>query len=216
MRASIVFDLDGTLIDSAPDIRGIANGLLHKEGAAPLSLDETRSFIGNGVPAFVKKARCARSIPSDRQEPMVKEFIAAYHTAFDLTELYSGTREMLETLYRNHALGICTNKALGPTKSVLEHFEMDHFFGSVIGGDSLPTRRPDPEMLHQAFDALDGRRRIYVGDSEVDAETAQRAGVPFLLFSGGYRKTSVKNIVHHGVFDNHTDLAPLVEKTLSD
>lgn len=213
-RASIIFDLDGTLIDSAPDIQAIANGLLEAEGAAPLSLTETRSFIGSGVPAFVSRARKARDVPSDRQAPMVAAFIEVYHTAFSRTELYPGARDMLAQLHRRHALGICTNKVAGPTHAVLEHFGIDHYFGSIFGGDSLPSRKPDPATLHAAFCALDGTRRIYVGDSEVDAETAERAGVPFLLFSGGYRKSPVARIPNQGVFDAHADLESLVEKTL--
>lgn len=213
-RAGIVFDLDGTLIDSAPEIQGIANGLLEMEGAAPLSLAETRRFIGNGVPAFVEKARIARDIHPDRQAPMVEAFIEVYYTAFARTGLYPGVREMLEKLHGRYALGICTNKVAGPTHAVLSHFGIDKYFASVIGGDSLPTRKPDPAMLFAAFDALNVTQRIYVGDSEVDAETAQRAGVPFLLFSGGYRKSPVVQILNQGAFDNHVELEALIEKAL--
>ncbi|MGD9293540.1 MAG: HAD-IA family hydrolase [Roseobacter sp.] len=208
-RARIVFDLDGTLIDSAPDIQGIANALLSLEGKPEISLAQTRRFIGNGVEVFVQRLRELRRIPDDRQEPMTKAFIERYETAFELTHLYPHVFEVLQKLHAHHALGICTNKVVIPCRAVLRHLGIAHFFDTIVGGDSLPTRKPDPAMLHAAFENLEGGDCIYVGDSEVDAETALRANVPFLLFTGGYRKTSVDQIPARGTFSSHLDLLDL-------
>lgn len=211
--ASIVFDLDGTLIDSAPDLQKIANDLLQADGRGPISLIETRSFIGNGASVFVERMCSARSVPKSSEPDYIEAFLKAYQTAFELTELYPGVRMALETLKaHDHKLGICTNKPIGPCHAVLSHLKLDGFFDTVIGGDSLPVRKPDPATLFAAFDALNGDASVYVGDSEVDAETAERAKVPFLLFTEGYRKTSVDQIPHTAVFSHFNGLHDLVSQ----
>ncbi|MEM7732002.1 MAG: HAD-IA family hydrolase [Pseudomonadota bacterium] len=212
----IVFDLDGTLIDSAPDIQGIANDLLRAEGMEEIDLAQTHRFIGNGLGVFVTKMRELRGIPEDAQDRLVDAFTERYYTAYSRTALYPGVREALSALTKDHVLGICTNKLLGPCHAVLKHLAIDHFFSIVVGGDSLPTRKPDPEMLFAAFDALGSGPMIYVGDSEVDAQTAQRAHVPFLLFTQGYRKSSVDQIPHSVAFDAYDAFPCLIEGQIKD
>lgn len=214
--ARIVFDLDGTLIDSAPDIHGIANRLLAAEGKPAISLAQARDFIGNGASVFVQKMRAANGIPDSEHDRLLSAFIAAYDDAVHLTVPYPGVRETLEALRgQGHALGVCTNKPLRPTRAVLAHLGLDCFFDVVLGGDSLPVHKPNPAPLKAAFDALPDGREIYVGDSEVDAETARRAEVPFLLFSEGYRKTPVDQIPHRQAFSRFDQLTPLIDNLLA-
>lgn len=214
--ARIVFDLDGTLIDSAPDIHGIANRLLADEVKPPITLAQARDFIGNGASVFVEKMRAAAGIPDSEHARLLSAFIGAYDDAVHLTVPYSGVRVALEELRaRGHALGVCTNKPLQPTRAVLVHLGLDRLFDIVLGGDSLPVHKPDPAPLRAAFDALSNGPEIYVGDSEVDAETARRAGVPFLLFAEGYRKNPVDRIPHRKVFSRFEDLVALVDLLLS-
>lgn len=209
--ASIVFDLDGTLIDSAPDLQKIANDLLQADGFAPISVTETRSFIGNGASVFVEKMCEARSVPKSSEPQYIDAFLKAYQSAFGLTDPYPGVGSALEKLKaQNHKLGICTNKPIGPCRAVLSHLNLTEFFDTIIGGDSLSVRKPDPATLFAAFDALQGDVSVYVGDSEVDAETAQRAKVPFLLYTEGYRKTSVDQIPHTATFSHFSELNDLV------
>lgn len=209
--ARIVFDLDGTLIDSAPDIHGIANALLAAEGLAPITLEQTREFIGNGASVFVQRMRAARGIPDSAHDRILADFIAAYEDAVHLTVPYPGVPEALETLRaQGHALGICTNKPIGPTRAVLAHLGLDRFFATVWGGDSLPVHKPDPAPLRAALDALPPGPAIYVGDSEVDAETARRAQIRFLLFTEGYRKSPIATIRHAEAFDSFDRLPDLV------
>lgn len=214
MSGCIVFDLDGTLIDSAPDIQGIANAVLGEVGAAPITLDETRSFIGDGVQVFVARMRAARAIPDSEQARMLEEVVARYDDAVTLTVTYPDVVETLEALSARHRLGICTNKLLRPCMAVLRHLEIEGFFGSVWGGDNPLARKPDPAPLLAVFEELGEGRRLYVGDSEVDAETAQRAGVPFLLFTEGYRKSPVASIPHEESFSEFKDLMGLVDAQL--
>ncbi len=215
MSARIVFDLDGTLIDSAPDIRGVANVLLTAEGLEPLTLDDTRAFVGNGAAVFIERMRAARGIPDADHHRLHQAFIARYDAAVDLTHPYPGVRAALTELRTNHRLGICTNKPLSPCEAVLAHLGLDGHFATVWGGDSLASRKPDPAPLHAAFDALGDGPRIYVGDSEVDAETAERAGVPFLLYTEGYRKTPVHDLPHHAAFNDFAQLPGLVTQLLA-
>lgn len=213
--ARIVFDLDGTLVDSAPDIRAVANAVLTEEGRAPLSMAETVSFIGEGTSTFVARMRAARDIPETEHERLHAAFLPRYKGAVALTEPYAGAIEALRILSDGgHVLGLCTNKPEGPTDAVLRHFGMQDLFAVRIGGDSLKERKPDPAPLHAALDALGSGPSLYVGDSETDAETARRAGVPFLLFTRGYRKAAVETLPHRAAFDDWSALPSLVADAL--
>ena len=109
-----------------------------------------------------------------------------------------------------HLLGICTNKPVVPARNVLDHLGMTDRFGVVLGGDSLAVKKPDPAPLHAALEALGDGPALYVGDSEVDAETAAAAGLPFLLFTEGYRKRPAEELPQAGRFRAFADLPGLV------
>ncbi|MGV6811858.1 MAG: phosphoglycolate phosphatase [Brevirhabdus sp.] len=214
--ARIVFDLDGTLIDSAPDIHGIANALLEKEGLEPITLDQARDFIGNGAGVFVKKMRAARNIPESEQTRLLADFVARYDDAVTLTVPYAGVEDALKALKaEGHILGICTNKPINPCRAVLEHLRLDGYFDTFWGGDSLPVHKPDPAPLFAAFEALGDGPMLYVGDSDVDAETAQRAKVPFFLYTEGYRKQPVAEMPHDVAFDDFAALPGLMADMLA-
>ena len=215
--ARIVFDLDGTLVDSAPDIHAIANAVLAEEGLAPITFAQARSFIGNGAPVFVRRLREARGVPDAEQPRLLAAFIARYEGAVTLTAPYPGVAGALEALAGNgHALGLCTNKPIGPARSVLAHFGLDRHLAAVVGGDSLPVHKPDPALLQAVFAALGDGACLYVGDSEVDAETAARAGVPFVLFTEGYRKSPVDALPHTAAFSDFSALPDLLNGLLRD
>lgn len=212
MSIRIVFDLDGTLIDSAPDIHGVANTLIAPHGAQ-ITLAQTHSFIGNGVSTFIRRMLAATSLDADLHDGLLPAFKHAYLTAFTKTEIYAGVEAALDALKAEGSpLGICTNKPLAPTHAVLDHLDLARYFATVWGGDSLPVHKPDPAPLHAAFKALGEGPCIYVGDSEVDAQTAQEAGIPFLLYTKGYRKTPVDQIPHTAAFDDFAELPALVTR----
>lgn len=214
-RARIVFDLDGTLIDSAPDIQGIANAGLEKIGFAPITLEETHKFIGAGIQNFIEQMREARGVPDRYQEVLLKDLTARYETAVELTVMYPGVPEALATLAQSHQLGICTNKLYKPCISVLKHLRIDQFFETVWGGDNALARKPDPAPLQAAFADLGTGGCIFVGDSEIDAETAQRANVPFILFTKGYRNKPIEQIPHNVALDTFADLNKEIEALLA-
>ncbi len=209
--ARVVFDLDGTLVDSAPDLQAIANALLHPLGHAPLTLDEVRGFVGHGVAVFITRMRAARGIADADQATLLAGFLAHYDTAVGLTTLYPGVPQALAALQQaGHRLGLCTNKPLAPTLALLRHVGLAGQFAKVIAGDTFPTRKPDPAPLRAAFDMGGGGPDLYVGDSEVVAETAARADVPFLLFTRGYRATPVSDMPHTVAFDDFNALPGLI------
>jgi len=215
--ARIVFDLDGTLIDSALDLHGIANAIMDMREMEHITLAQARDFIGNGVGVFVAKLRAARGIGDDEHEALLAEFMSRYHDAVNLTLPYPGVEDALKTLIAaGHDLGICTNKPIKPTMAVLKHLNLDGYFKTFWGGDSLPTHKPDPAPLHAAFDALPEGVHLYVGDSDVDAETAVRADVPFFLYTEGYRKSEVEDMPHTVAFNDFADLPALIAKQLED
>lgn len=212
----VVFDLDGTLIDSAPDIHATVNAVLRLHDIPALTLDQVRGFIGGGVDLLWRRVIGATGLPQDAQRDLVASFMTRYHDATALTRLYPNVAEALGVLAdRGYPLGICTNKPLGPTKAVLQHFGMSGIFATVIGGDSLPQKKPDAAPLLAAFAALGADpahpRGIYVGDSEFDVDCAGNAQVPFLLFTRGYRKTPVEQLRHSASFDDFAALPLLVE-----
>ncbi|GAB4533224.1 MAG: phosphoglycolate phosphatase [Roseibium sp.] len=216
MKPILVFDLDGTLIDSAPDLHAAASRLLAREGLPPLSLETVRSFIGNGVPVLVERVMAATGLETSRRDPLVEAFLEDYSAhATDLTRPYSGVPETLRELQETgYLLGVLTNKPEAPARQILADLGLEDLFDAVVGGDSLGTRKPDPAGLRHLQTELGGGPVVFVGDSEVDAETAVRAGVPFALFSEGYRKRPVSELPHHVCFASFEGLPDLIDGLL--
>jgi len=215
---TLIFDLDGTLIDSAPDIHAASNTVLVEEGLAPMTLAEVRSFIGRGVPHLVACLLTAagQDPAGPRHARLVARFTDIYEDAVGLTVPYPGVVAALEALAaEGHHLGICTNKPLVPAQAVLRHLRLDRFFAVVKGGDSHPLKKPDPAPLLATLAALGDAPALYIGDSEVDAECAHRAGLTFLLFTEGYRKAPVDSLPHAAAFRDFADLPALVARMLA-
>ena len=208
----VVFDLDGTLIDSAPDIHATANAVLAAEGLDPLDLPTVRGFIGHGLPHLVERLLGAHGLSDpDRAARMAAGFGARYETAVGLTRPYPGAPEALRALAaQGHVLGLCTNKPAAAARAVLRHLGLLAPFAAVVGGDSAPRRKPAPEPLQMAVAACGGGPALFVGDSEVDAETARAARMPFLLYTRGYRKAPVERLPHAAAFDDFAALPGLV------
>ena len=212
---AVIFDLDGTLIDSAPDIHAAVNLTLAEIGAARIDLRQVKSFIGNGVGVLIEKVRAARGLTLPQPE-VLERFMQHYNAnPATLTTLYPNVRATLELLTaQGTALGVCTNKPEGPTREILAAFDLTRFFSAVVGGDTLTARKPDPAPLAYAVAALNRPTTAYVGDSEVDAETAQRAALPFAIFSQGYRKTPISELPHDASFDDFAELPAVLDRLM--
>ena len=217
----VIFDLDGTLIDSAGDICMAVNGLLAELACPPLSLEEVRGFVGEGARRLVEKLLAARPEARTDVDSALARFLHLYETTPTThTTLYPDLRQTLEQLLAAGAtLAVCTNKPGAATRNVLRDLDLARYFEIVIAGDTLPVRKPDPGMI-DAVIALNGhkpRRVVRVGDSEIDAATALAAEIPFVLMTFGYRHKPAAAIPAAHRLDHFRDLIGvlLVEAGLS-
>jgi phosphoglycolate phosphatase len=208
---AIIFDLDGTLIDSAPDIHAAANAVLQGEGMPLVTFEQSRGFIGRGARVFVE--RMERAVTGGNDPTLTahlhERFLHFYERAHENTRIYPHVVDTLTTLQAaGYALGLCTNKPNGPTRAVLAHLGWDKLFTVVIGGDSLPVAKPDPAPLMAVVEGLGLTlpQIVYIGDSETDAETAKRAGARFGLFTEGYRRTAPEDMFHDFRFNDYRTL----------
>ncbi len=214
MPPALIFDLDGTLIDSAPAIHAVSNAVLTAHGFAPLSFDAVRSYVGKGAPHLV---RCLLEASGENPDgPMFdklyQELVTRYETEVEGNALYPGVIEALVSLRAmGCALAVTTNKPLAPALAAMRHVGIEALFDVILGGDSLPSRKPDPEMVHEASRRLGRENVLYIGDSEVDCETAQNARLPFVLYTEGYRKTPVEALPHAAIYSDYKNLRGIVE-----
>jgi phosphoglycolate phosphatase len=210
-RRPLVFDLDGTLVDSLPGIAAAANALLAGEGLQPLPKAQIGGFVGHGERVFLQRLMAAAGLPEAEFDRLLPRFIAVYVEASRDTPLYPHVAEMLEGFRTAGVpLGLCTNKPAAPLAAVLEAPGLKGMFGAVVAGDTLPLRKPDPAPLLHVFTELGGRG-VYVGDSPVDGETARRAGVPFALFTEGIRTVPVEEIPHDRAFADMREMPGIYE-----
>ena len=211
---AIVFDLDGTLIDSVGDIHAALNQMLGRAGHDPLDRDAVTSFVGKGSSNLVKRVIDHVGLPNDAvsHTNYLTEFMDIYTSApARFTTVFDQVHEVLKDFQSSGiALGLCTNKPQGATDVVLKEFGLAAFFGSIVGGDRLSSRKPDPAMLHLVMEELAVERCLFVGDSEVDVATAKAADVPIALFTQGYRQTSVAELAPDFDFDDFKNLPAIV------
>ena len=211
---AVVFDLDGTLIHSTLDIQAAVNRMLAGEGAEPLDLAAVTSFVGNGLPKLVERVIAARGLPAGDHARLTRVTLGYYTEAPSaLTHPYPGVIAALMALTAaGHRLGICTNKPEVPARAILADLGLAGFFASVVGGDRLTLPKPDPAMLHLSVAELGGGTAVFVGDSEVDAATAEAAGLPFALYTEGYRKSPVAEMPHDAAFADFAELPGVVSR----
>ena len=187
MKTGILFDLDGTLLDSLQDLTDSVNYVMGEYGFPKRTLEEVRSFIGNGARKLI-----ALSVPQG-QEPIVDEALKMYQAYYAThskikTAPYKGILEALEILKEKCPVAIVSNKPDVAVKTLCEEF-----FPGVYGLGETPDcpRKPAPDMLYKAMKEIGADRCIYVGDSEVDVLTAQNAGAECLSVSWGFRNEQV-------------------------
>jgi phosphoglycolate phosphatase len=187
----VVFDLDGTLVDSSQDLATATNALLADLGGAPLSHEVVVSFVGEGAAVLVRRALERSGLSPDTPNALDR-FLRHYDTRLlDTTRPYPGMVETVTAIRSSRRTAVLTNKPERPTLQILQGLGMDGLFSDVVGGDSMHGRKPDPAgLLHLAARAgITPAETLLVGDSPVDLETARRAGTHICLarYGFGYR-----------------------------
>lgn len=183
-----IFDLDGTLVDSAPDLRAALNRLMLAQGMDPFPLPEVAAMIGDGARALLLKAFAARDVPFD--EALLPGFLHDLEAnSAVLTRPYPGMVEALEALTAQgwrHA--VCTNKPIAATRALLGELGLAPHFALVLGGDSLPVKKPDPGHVRGVLEALGvaASEAVMIGDHQNDIRAARGAGVRSIFAAWGY------------------------------
>ncbi len=187
-----MFDLDGTLVETAPDLAATLNHLLVREGVPPLNPDAARELIGEGAKALLRKgfAAAGEPLPPERLDALFEDFLVHYraHIA-DHSRPFAGVETALDVLHAQGArLAVCTNKRTDLSLALLDSLGLSPRFAAILGGDGASAPKPDPRHLLEtiALAGADPARSVMVGDSNNDAEAARRAGVPLVLVSFGY------------------------------
>lgn len=186
MNVILVFDLDGTLIDSARDLAESIGELLDGYGVQSLPLDAVVTMVGEGAPMLVRRALAAACAHPPLEEALSR-FMQIYdRRLMDHTVPYDGIHETLGVLMRHGPLAVLTNKPLGPSIGILEALRLRGFFSRVVGGDSEFGRKPDPAGLLSLQALAPGDQLVMIGDSPADGKVAEAAHVPFVFARFGF------------------------------
>ncbi|WP_368649830.1 HAD-IA family hydrolase [Brucella intermedia] len=189
--SALIFDLDGTLIDSAPDITAAVNVYMVSKGWPALSVEYVETFIGNGPRRLLKDIFIDQGLPFDDAtvDAAVQSYIENYHrNPAEKTRFFSHVREDLQSLHAaGFRLGICTNKPHALTQEILKILELDRLIEVALGADAVPACKPDPGHLRAVVERmnLNGANWAYVGDTNVDKATAEGAGATFFVVPWG-------------------------------
>lgn len=189
----VMFDLDGTLIDSVPDLAEAVDRMLVELGRAPAGVEKVRDWVGNGARVLVRRALADgldhAAVGEAETEEALARFLEIYADCHNLTALYPGVHELLEALSTAAVeLAVVTNKPERFVAPLLEQVGLGGYFRWIIGGDTLPQQKPDPAALLQVMRlaGVEAAQSLFVGDSRNDVLAARAAGVPCVAVSYGY------------------------------
>ncbi len=214
---ALIFDLDGTLVDTAPDLMAATNHALALAGRAAISAVQLRSFVGHGAGMLIRRGLDATggAVSEDEFKQLHHAFLEYYGANIARESLvFPGVLALLERARsQGLKLGVCTNKVEGLSNKLLLEIGLAPYFDAVVGGDTLPVLKPDPAPYFEVARRLGvaGARTIFFGDSETDIRTAQAAKVPVIAVSFGYTPAHVSTYAPDHVIDHYDDAWALVE-----
>ena len=215
---AVVFDLDGTLVESAPDLHATLVEVTREIGIKAPDLPTLRTLIGDGARVLIRRSLEVAGEPDDPAlvDDLFKRFLARY-TAVPCRDsfIYEGVPETLDRLAaRGLALGVCTNKPQGPTDGLLAALGMTRWFGSVVGGDALPVRKPDAGHVLAVLDQLQATpdQAVMVGDSRNDVLAARAAGMKVVVVTFGYTTIPPHELGADVVIDHFADLPAAIDQ----
>jgi phosphoglycolate phosphatase len=218
---TVVFDLDGTLVDTAPDLVSALNFVLDREGMAPIPLDSARNMIGAGARRMIERGLEADGRPASLAEidRMTADFVDYYaaHIA-DASRPFDGLEIALDDLAgRGYQFAVCTNKLEWLSKKLLDELGLSGRFSAICGGDTFGVSKPDPAILQQTVARAGGElsSTIMVGDAGPDIGVARRAGVPVIGVKFGYTEVPIADLKPDLLIGNMRDLPAAVESLMT-
>ena len=215
MTTAVLFDLDGTLIDSLPNLTDAVNGVLSQRGLPPLGRDTVATFVGMGEQVLVDRLIAASELEVSERDWVLEAFMSLYREEAVHTRCFHGVEKALAALKgAGIPLGLVTNKPRAPLGPTLAAAGLDDVFDVVVAGDDLKRRKPDPLPVAHALECLGASACIFVGDSEVDGATAEAAGADFVLFTEGVRSRDVHDIPHRVAFCDFGMLPAILNRLL--
>jgi phosphoglycolate phosphatase len=208
---ALIFDLDGTLVDTAPDLWAATNHVMRRLGRRPLQVAEVRAFVGHGAKALIARGceATGEAVKADELDSLYHEFIA-YYTAHiaDASKPYPGLLTFLDKARDSgFAMAVCTNKLEGLSVRLIEALGLMPYFGAIVGPDTIGIAKPDPAPLREALRRIgrEGGSGVMFGDSETDIRTAQNAGMPVVAVSFGYTPLHVSAFGPTVIIDHYNE-----------
>ena len=225
---TVLFDLDGTLVDTAPDLMLAHNHVMKKFGYEERKLSDIRKLAGGGSMVMLKKSMHEiaelsgkiKKTNEEVEEKMTKEFINFYSNNINKeSKLIIGVLDFLKWCKNNSiTMAVCTNKQEHLSIDLLKKIKIYHFFDYVAGGNTFNYNKPDPKHLTNTIEIVEGdiKKTIMIGDSETDSGAARAANIPFVLIEGGYTEKKVNQIYHNHLVKNFVGLEKIIKKYLND
>ena len=218
-KLTILFDLDGTLVDTAPDLINAHNHVMKKFGYPSKSIDELKNAVGKGAKALMAKdnGKC-KWFDEKIQNEMTNEFLSFYgKNILKESTLINGVKNFLEWCKnRNITMAVCTNKTEHLAVDLLQKIGIYDFFEYVSGYNTFEYCKPDPRHLIKTIEILDGdkNKSIMIGDSETDANAAEAAGIPMILLKYGYTEKRSDEIYHNHLIKDYVGVEKIVAEYL--
>ncbi len=224
-KLTILFDLDGTLVDTAPDLMTAHNHVMEKFGYNTKSIDEIRNYLGKGAAVMIgrslyseAKKELSKITDQKIKDEMVNEFINFYgKNIVKESKLINGVYNFLQWAKKNNiSMGVCTNKQEHLSVDLLKKIKIYDFFEYVAGRNTFEFCKPDPRHLTNTIEIMSGNinKSLMIGDSENDAEAAQSAGIPMILLEGGYTDKKVDQIYHDHLIKDFIGLEKIISSYL--
>jgi phosphoglycolate phosphatase len=224
-KFTILFDLDGTLVDTAPDLMLAHNHVMKKFGYPTKSTEDIRNLVGKGAGALIgrsiwgqAKKEFGKVLDAKIKDEMVKEFVNFYgKNIVNESTLVNGVKDFLIWCKeQNISMAVCTNKQEHLSNDLLKKIGIYDFFEYVAGSDTFDYCKPDPRHLTNVVEILDGdvKKTIMIGDSETDANAAKAAEIPVILLENGYTEKNTTEIYHNHLIKDFIGIEKIISKYL--
>ena len=226
-KFTIIFDLDGTLIDTAPDLMNAHNFVMRKFGYETKTTEDIRKLVGKGAGSLIGRSVWGQAkkefgkVNNDQtKKEMTSEFIKFYsNNIANESKLLNGALDFLKWCKQNDiSMGICTNKQDYLAVDLLKKINVYDYFEYVAGSNTFDYCKPDPRHLTNVIDIMQGKlnKSLMIGDSETDSATANTAGIPFILLKDGYTEKKVSEIAHDHLIDDFIGIEKIILPYIND